>query len=144
MKHLTRFYSLSKDVASMDARDSSSMLSKRNILVLILLVLVYFGLVRSQYGYHIAYGTCLHGQGIRTVTRATADECFLACVEDCFCMAFQIFHYAVCQLLSTTRFLVPSSLANIPGCIYFDMFPDQKVKNLRYTVRMKEEVFLYR
>jgi hypothetical protein len=75
----------------------------------------------------------LHGHAFRNVTVGHLAECLLECHKDCFCVAFQICHETECQLLSSTRFLTPSSLMPLLGCSYYDMIPFRAQVILKFS-----------
>ena len=80
--------------------------------------------VNSQYLVEIGNaleGRVLTGHAFQNLTMKTVMECFLACIENCLCLSFQIFHETECQLLSSNQFL--SKLNVLIGCTYYDMTP---------------------
>ena len=93
----------------------------REIYVLILLTVGHYVMVHTQYSYNLVlHHHCLRGHEVRSFTVSEAVECFLACLEDCLCMAFQMVEKNVCELLSSTREMTPSSLVKRPNCFYYD------------------------
>ena len=57
----------------------------------------------------------------RNLTMKTVIECFLACLEDCLCLSFQMCNETECQLLSSNQF--QSTLVTMTECTYYDMHP---------------------
>ena len=91
----------------------------REIFVIILVTVGV--MVHTQYSYNLAYNDqCLDGYEVRSLSMSEAVDCFLACIEDCLCLAFQI-HGNICELLSTTKLMTPSALFAIPSCSNYDV-----------------------
>ena len=57
----------------------------------------------------------------RNLTMKTVMECFLACLEDCLCLSFQMCNETECKLLSSNQF--QSTLVTMTECTYYDMHP---------------------
>lgn len=88
---------------------------------------------------HQAYGVdleqaindkALYGQAFLNLTNTPIVRCFEYCVKHCFCTTFQICHKTDCMLLSSNRFLTPSSLLPMLGCIYYDMKPRKQASSV--------------
>ena len=96
------------------------------IYALILVIVVYCFMVQAQFTYKVALKEkCLHGHQVRSLmVNHRASDCFVTCWEHCLCVAFQIVDEIFCQLLSTSRFITPSSLVESPGCVYYDVVPE--------------------
>ena len=88
--------------------------------------------VHTQYSFQLASSSgCLHGHEFQSLNVNGVGDCFLACIEDCLCLSFQIHHNTVCQLLSTSRAITPLALVEYPGCLYYDIY--QEVRTLLNT-----------
>ena len=91
------------------------------IYILIILTIGHCVMVHT-YSYNLVLnGKCLRGHAIRSFVVDEVVDCFHACIEDCFCLAFQVIHETLCELLSTTRLMTSSSLEGRAGCLYFDV-----------------------
>ena len=91
-----------------------------------------FSLVQAQQEYEVDLKQAinhkaLYGQAFLNLTNTPIVACIGYCVKHCSCTTFQICQKTQCQLLSSNRFLTPSSLRPMLGCIYYDMMPRKQV-----------------
>ena len=101
----------------------------RDHYLLILLAVGHYVMVHTQFTYRVASNDrCIRGHQVQSsIVNHRASDCFLACWENCLCIAFQIIDEIYCQLLSTTRLLTP--LLESPQCLYYDVIP--QVRNVK-------------
>ena len=91
-----------------------------------------FNPVHAQEDYEVNFkrnmvkDKALYGHTFLNLTDAPILDCFEYCVKNCLCVAFQICQDTQCQLLSSNRFLTPSTFLTKYGCTYDDISPREQ------------------
>ena len=77
----------------------------------------------------------LDGFAFQNLTNSTTDKCFLSCVENCRCMAFQVCSEIECRLLSSNKHQNPFSMVKNQDCAYYDIVNEEFAKVRKNKIR---------
>ena len=77
------------------------------------------GFIEGEFIVTMVSNAALKGYIFRNISTGAVNDCLKHCLADCLCQSFQICH-GVCQLSSSSRHLMASSMRDISGCSYYD------------------------